>query len=429
MTDTRLRLLRVGGWGALCMTGLCIAALLERGPFDTTLIVVAALVYGVLSISALSAQRWGSVRHQRIALWMLWMALATEGLVQLLAVGKLIPGISIRETAPMGRVYWTKEGSHHSMLNRWGWHSHRRTFSGSDRRVVVIGDSFIEALEVRQRDNVGAQLEALLPDTQVVTLGRGATGPGHYIEVLRYALDYFQPDDVIVSFFLGNDFSDSFGQDVVGEQLEHELLYSVDRAGQLQLHPSTAILPETYQYRLYYNHAITPLTVCRGLLSHHLLLGLGRDLWTRKAALLMPPPDFVPSDELPRQRMAEGEPMRLASALLKQAATHAQQAGVGFSVVTIPNFPEGLYLKDPTSVPELHTYGPLRDEQQLTEILQQAGIPAQPLGARIIQQRRTVAEIEALFIDGHGHFTPHGHAWFAEALCDLLNTPCSSNEP
>jgi hypothetical protein len=423
-TSFARHLLTTSGFAALGVAVLCAVALAERGPFDTSLIIISGSLCGVLGVAALAALRFGTSTHQRRVLWLFWVLVATEGLTQALAAAQLIPGASVRVSTPLGRVYWTKEGGHSGLMNRRGWHSRRRAFSGAARRIVIIGDSFIEALEVSQSDGVGARLEERLPDAQVITLGRGATGPGHYLETLRYALEFLQPDDVIISFFLGNDFTDSLGHEVWGSQLEHELLYGVDRSGRVTLHPSTMITPETYRYRLYYNHYVTPLTVTRTLLSHHLLSGLGQNLWTHRAALLSPPPVFHASDTMPTMRIGEGEPMRLSLALLQQAREEAARAGARFSVATVPNFPEALYLKPPGSVPDLSPYGPLVDERELTEQLRRSGVPALALGERIVTEQRTVADIEALFIDGIGHFTPHGHAWFAQALCTAFYPPC-----
>lgn len=423
------RPLAIAGAAALGMAVLCGVGLLERGPFDPGLLVLGAAGHGLIAAAALGAGRWGGARVRRGVLFGVWVLLASEVLLQLLAAGRFIPGAAIREATPFGRVLWTHEGSRHGTLNRWGWHGARSDFSGGAPRVVIVGDSFIEGLEVAPEENLGVRLERRLGEAEVITLGRGATGPGHYLETARYALARHGPDHVIVSFFLGNDFTDSWGQGPVEDQLEHELLYGIDARGDVTLHAATAIAPATYRFRLEYNHSLTPLTLARTLLSHHIGLGLARDLWGRRRAMLATPPDFQPTDTLPEMRVGEGEALRLAVALLAATRDDVEAAGARFSVVTIPHFPEALYAQDPAAIPDLSRYGPLADEQALVAALERARIDALPLGRRLVRERHSVAEIGALYIDGVGHLTPEGHGWVASAMCAELFEACEDPIP
>ena len=80
------------------------------------------------------------------------------------------------------------------------------------RRVVMLGDSFIEALQVPFEASVTPLLEAKVrqrvPGAELVNLGLSGFGTGReYIMLREYGLKY-QPD-LVVLFFVGNDISDN----------------------------------------------------------------------------------------------------------------------------------------------------------------------------------------------------------------------------
>jgi len=78
------------------------------------------------------------------------------------------------------------------------------------RRIVVLGDSYVEALEVELEDTFPRRLERLLNETaggrwEVLAFGRGATGPVDQLEVWDRVARGFHPDVVVLAFFAGND--------------------------------------------------------------------------------------------------------------------------------------------------------------------------------------------------------------------------------
>jgi len=77
----------------------------------------------------------------------------------------------------------------------------------TEARVVLIGDSFIEGLQVADDELVSARLAALL-GAPVANLGRTGYGPQQELEVLRrHGLDH-QPRTVVWAFYEGNDLQD-----------------------------------------------------------------------------------------------------------------------------------------------------------------------------------------------------------------------------
>src|SRR5580698_8056512 len=127
--------------------------------------------------------------------------LAVELFLQAAAWLGVLPGLDTKDKAPFARVYWRSEGHGNSVRNRFGWHFPEFDLK-APKRVAVIGDSFVEAVEVGRNENEAARLQQLLraqsPDWSVLGLGTRGTSPAHYMDVLDYAQRHFAPQEAIV---------------------------------------------------------------------------------------------------------------------------------------------------------------------------------------------------------------------------------------
>jgi hypothetical protein len=94
-------------------------------------------------------------------------------------------------------------------------------------RILLLGDSFMEGVQVEQQETTAAVLEARLrasrPDLNVEVVNAGVAGWGTGIEWLY--LDHegyrFQPDLVLVGFFIGNDIYDNYSKlQLAGDDLD-----------------------------------------------------------------------------------------------------------------------------------------------------------------------------------------------------------------
>jgi hypothetical protein len=83
-------------------------------------------------------------------------------------------------------------------------------------RILLLGDSFVEGIQVEQRETTAAVLEARLralrPDLNVEVINAGVAGwstgiQGLYLDHEGYR---FEPDLVLVGFFIGNDLHDNY---------------------------------------------------------------------------------------------------------------------------------------------------------------------------------------------------------------------------
>lgn len=83
-------------------------------------------------------------------------------------------------------------------------------------RIVVVGDSFVEALQLGIEDGFTRQLERQVQAwtsgkrVEVINLGISGTGPAQYYRVLELQGMRYQPDLIIMAVLPDNDFRDSY---------------------------------------------------------------------------------------------------------------------------------------------------------------------------------------------------------------------------
>lgn len=107
----------------------------------------------------------------------------------------------------------------HGILASVNAHGHRDTEVSLAKspgvfRVLVLGDSFTMGANVEQEKVYPQVLELLLTtnntqDLEVINAGVGGWGPFHYAEYYRHYGREFQPDVVLVGFYVGNDTNDA----------------------------------------------------------------------------------------------------------------------------------------------------------------------------------------------------------------------------
>ncbi len=110
---------------------------------------------------------------------------------------------------------WTREGHGNIVINAQGFRGPELSDEkASDRfRVAVLGDSFIEALQVDVQDSFCVQLQNLLnadeqiPDRQYEVINCGVSGYGtaQELQMLRHHVLQLQPDAVLLAVYPEND--------------------------------------------------------------------------------------------------------------------------------------------------------------------------------------------------------------------------------
>lgn len=99
-----------------------------------------------------------------------------------------------------------------------GLHGNALGFPGPDfplsrrpnvARVAVLGDSFAVGPAAPYEDNFLVRTEREIEGVEILNFGVSGTGPREYLTVLRRHVWAFEPDVVVVCFFIGNDVTET----------------------------------------------------------------------------------------------------------------------------------------------------------------------------------------------------------------------------
>lgn len=155
---------------------------------------------------------------------------------------RLVPGKGV--TYIPGAYYrHTKEGFSQGYFNSHGFRDYERTYEKPKGtfRILIFGDSYVEALQVPLEDSFPALLEKKLnagsstKKVEVIALGQSGFGTADaYMRYVNFGVKY-SPDLVILAFLTGNDFRDN------SKVLSREALayyFVLDDNGQLVLDSS-----------------------------------------------------------------------------------------------------------------------------------------------------------------------------------------------
>jgi lysophospholipase L1-like esterase len=120
-------------------------------------------------------------------------------------------------------------------------------------RIVLLGDSFVEAVQVQQWEGIVERLEAELNQgsprqVEVINAGVAAYGTGQELLLLEQEAYKYQPDLVLVMFFVGNDVANNnYRLELWDNSLKLALkpYFDLDRQGNLRLIPGPPPAPRT----------------------------------------------------------------------------------------------------------------------------------------------------------------------------------------
>jgi len=160
---------------------------------------------------------------------------------------------------------------HDLALNSTGMHDteHPPAKPANTYRILMLGDSFVQAVQVREGETAHQVLEEELDhqtssqQVEVLSAGVGGWGTGQQLLYYRHEGRHYQPDLVLLMFFLGNDVKDNLpGRGVTVEGLNHYAPYFVINAGQLD--------PEPWLYAPGLPPVIGPASTSRKILNNTL---------------------------------------------------------------------------------------------------------------------------------------------------------------
>jgi hypothetical protein len=428
--------------GVLALMGLAIVAMLVAADLLEGLVsTLPALQVTVLAIALLFSaiilfykfgdesrpQRW-----RKIVLAGLGIILAIELLLQVLASFGALPGNlsttqSIDDYAAYSRVYHTEEGLGSGLANNYGRYVPDFKLSPDSYRIAILGDSFIEAIQIQKEQNLGVLIENRLNTegareqiSEVLSLGHPDLGPGIYLSswLLSVMMSQLEPDEAIVFFDLGNDFQ------------------TVDRAGTgypyfVYKGEGKAEMDETYLWVDVHKAEHHVFRGYKGFQPALFLISsflMPRLIWENATEFLggnneSGTEDVGPSDyeiDLPSgfvfSETTNENAIQIASAQINMANEELANAGVEVKLVTNPVFTEGFYEQDAWNT----VFGDsdlLLPERRLREAAARYGMPFLGLGTYMAASEMTPAAVQELYYDnGLGHFTPEGHEFAAEAV-------------
>jgi hypothetical protein len=304
-------------------------------------------------------------------------------------------------------------------------------------RIVVLGDSYAEALQVKLEESFPKILEGLLNNAnlgrrfEVINLGNSGFGTDQeYLSLKYYGLQY-DADLVILAFLTGNDVRNNY---VVLERQTHDWpkpFFVFDEQDNL--------------VQLPFRVRSTPATWFRGILAHFWIYGwlrekvytsplLHRWFW-RLGLVMLTPPD---------ERQAEGdqnekaripldfqvflehyppewkEAWRITKALIVKTKEEAERHEARFLLVSLT---DGVQLAQPNQVngeyPGLKgvRYNLDKPVEILTEFSKNEAIdylPLLPLYRQYLREQRE--SVEGIHYSCDGHWTSLGHLLAGEAI-------------
>jgi hypothetical protein len=322
---------------------------------------------------------------------------------------------------------------------------------------MIVGDSFIQALQVDSRQNVGVKLEQLINQdeagrqTEVLALGFPGFGPGLYLDiaVLAYPVRSLDPDEAVVVVQLGSDLDNST------VPADANIYFELDERGNAKVHPDnfkfwhdlahyaiTGFQPVD-PVQLFRAHYLTPklfdavrrqvadqqLTPNEATASETAIPGFkgvvtewgpssGTHTVVNATTLVNTPGASNYLFESQPGSKAE-EALAITKSLIKLAHDYAAVTGMKFYLVTVPAFPETFYQEYEGQAwqPTIGDYDLFGPDRALQDFAEKEGIPFLSLGQLMYDSSLSSAEIKAFyFLDGTGHLTPAGHQFLAEAI-------------
>jgi hypothetical protein len=373
-----------------------------------------------------------------LATWkkrLLLMAGASAFALVLIELGLRLLGVSFQDFykadpvrgvahRPGARGWFRREGRQYIVINGDGFRDrdHPKTKPTGSYRIAVLGDSFVEALQVRLQDTFSAVLERELAHCpgfrgrQVETFNFGVSNYGTAQELLtlRDRVWAVEPDLVLLAFFSGNDVWDN------SKSLKHdpELPYFSAHDGALLLDDSFRDSPRQLAERS------TLRVTLKNTIESFRVLQVLRQAWgvarLRPAGNGSAVEDEFAGTEAQRQLLGPPTDPAWRAAwdvterLILQMNEEVKARGADFAVVTLttaaqvhPDRAISDRLRDRLGVPDLD-----EPDRRIKALGQRGGFPVLNLAPSF----RDHARADRVFLHGFppnlgaGHWNEQGHA-------------------
>lgn len=406
------------------------------------LLEVAVLILMLLFTAVvLLAKPHANARFQtwrKIALALIGTLLVFELGLQALVYLRVLPvqntsGVTI----PGGRVYQNEQGFGNGRTNSYGWYYPEFRLEPESRRIILTGDTYLEALQIPIEDHLGARLDALLnqgegTNTEVIAQGQVGYGMGMFMHprMSPYIWEPLEPDELVVIFNLANDFQ------VNDPEVDPRPKFAIDDQG-----APAPFDADFGRWHVLAHIAIAghdPVNPVKVVASNLMSVSVLDAFLTSALNAPLYRPDFPLlsaslSDEEPfgsasflfeTNTSAEAEEsMALAAAFLRSLHTYLDERSIALRLVTMPFFPREFYAQAAGTNwdTRLGNYDLLIPERYLRDAAADIGVSFLGMGEYMQASGMTPDEIQSLFfLDGVGYLTPAGHMLFAQAINDCF---------
>ena len=306
--------------------------------------------------------------------------------------------------AVAAEVYLRQQSEKVDPVNSWGYHDIEPIVKDNDgRRVMILGDSFVEGIAVDVQQTVGRRLEHHLDqqtDARVFALGKPGAGQADQLDMLDAHIGDIRPEAVVVYFLPANDImNNSALLEMKATKPRYWLSY-----GKLERMPPQAP-PPTKRSKILLVNEIRRRWDYRQTQKMRIEAGQGVPL------------DFRVYQKPLSEVWAEA--WVVTELLLTTMRDHAEATGARFGVVIIPDrhelndqFQQTLASEYPAAGNlEWDTRGPAR---RLEEFAKLEGIPLLDLYSTF-----KTAKTSEVFLED-GHWSVAGHELAARASADFV---------
>lgn len=334
---------------------------------------------------------------------------------------------------------WNREGHGHFTINARGFRGPEvsATRPPDVFRIAVLGDSFIEALQVDEQATLCARLQRLLnaaestPKHQYEVINCGVSGYGtaQELQMLRHHVLPLDPDAVLLAVYPENDIRNNL------RSLEHDPArpyFTIGSDGEL-------VLDTSFRTSVPYVTAASPYEHRkRWIVNRSRVLQVVQQAWQNRTGAARtqsePPTTQAALQELVAQSVyAYAKPAtdehqqawQITERLLGEIAGECQSRQIPLFVFTVsspvqvhPDRRLRARIADAFGIEDL-----FYAERRIEQTCRQAGAPFCPLASKLQEIADNTGEHLHGFPDsglGHGHWNDAGHLAAARLLADWL---------
>lgn len=315
-------------------------------------------------------------------------------------------------------IPWTREVEGPPRVvttNSRGFHDRERTQqpAGGSRRILFLGDSFLEAYQVDIEANFSQRLARDLSrrgagEFEAVNWGVHGYGLGSHFLAVRERVADWNPDCVVMALFLGNDLQDNFAPLASA---------SVPRFGmadgELTYFPAPPFSPRAWLR----DNVLARSAVARLVWKYAVKTNPGIAALARDAGMIATP-DLAASEAHLQDMIA------VSGRLLDGIAGHLREREIGLFVYLIPDplllqdvIDIRRFRRDPGAPQPVFRRDKERIETGILKQLDELQIDYAYPRELFIEQ---VEKGNAIYRRGYGHFTVLGHELSARLLADRL---------